>query len=179
MACDFFTVDTVFLCRLYVLFFIEVASRRVRLAGVTANPDGPWVTQQARNVTADLLEGGARIRILLRDRDSKFTGPFDELFRSEEGTVIKTPSRAPRANAFAERFVGTARRKCLDRILILSRAHLDRVLREFVVHYNEHRPHRSLDQRPPFPRRPLPTSAGRMRRRDLLGGLIHEYERAA
>ena len=133
VACDFFTVETLFLRRYYVLFFIEHASRRVWLAGCTTNPDGAWVTQQARNLgLTGLLE---RTRFLIRDRDSKYTGPFDEVFRSEGIRIVKTPVRAPKANAIAERFVRTVRAECLDWLLILNRRHLERVLRVYVDHY--------------------------------------------
>jgi len=144
VACDFFTVDTVLLQRLYVLFFIEVGTRKVYLTGVTANPVGAWVTQQARNLSLSLSRRSDAFRFLIRDRDTKFTASFDEVFCSEGARVIRTPVRSPRANAFAERFVGTARRECLDRLLIFNRRHLEKVLTEYVEHYNEHRPHRSL-----------------------------------
>ena len=146
LACDFFTVDTVLLRRLYVLFFIELDTRRVYVTGVTANPIGAWVVQQARNLTMVLAERARPVRFLVRDRDAKFTASFDEVFRSERIRIIRTPVRAPRANAFAERFVGTIRRECLDRMLIFGRRQLEVVLAEYVDHYNGHRPHRSLDQ---------------------------------
>ena len=187
LECDFLTVDTVFFKRLYVLFFIELATRRVRIAGITTNPDGPWVTQQARNLVMQLDDEGVRPRFLIRDRDSKFTRDFDEVFRSEGMRVIKAPMRAPKARAHAERWVGSLRRECLDRLLIVGRCQLERVLAVYVRHYNEHRPHRSLDQRPPLAQPPPGCaeneaeviSLGRLRRRDLLGGLIHEYTLAA
>lgn len=180
IACDLLTIDTVFLRRFFVLFFIEIETRRVHLAGVTSNPDASWVTQQARNLVGrwDTFP----FRFLVRDRDSKYAGGFDEVFASEGTRVIRTPIKAPRANAFAERFVGTLRRECLDRILIFGRRHLDVVLRAYVTHYDGHRPHRSLDMSPPAPQSP-PVTAGAppssVIRRDVLGGLIHEYERAA
>jgi putative transposase len=188
LECDFLTVDTLFLKRFYVLFFIELATRRVHLAGITTNPDGPWVTQQARNLLMRLDdEGVERPRFVIRDRDSKFSRDFDEVFRSEGIRVIKAPERAPRARAHAERWIGSVRRECLDRLLILGRRHLERVLATYTRHYNEHRPHRSLNQRPPLA--PLPPDeergAGevlaldRLRRRGRLGGLIHEYQLAA
>jgi transposase InsO family protein len=183
LACDFFTVDTVLLQRLYVLFFIEVGTRRAHLSGVTANPVGEWATQQARNLSVHLADRSRAFRFLVRDRDTKFTVSFDEVFRSEGTKVIKTPVRSPRANAFAERFVGTARRECLDRLLIFNRRHLEQVLTEYVGHYNEHRPHRSLGQRSPQqdtePARVSLVDPGRLRRRDRLGGLVDEYELAA
>jgi hypothetical protein len=147
IACDFFTVDTILLHRLYVLFFIELDTRRVHLAGITAHPTGTWVAQQARRVIDQFA--GRDMRGLIRDRDSKFVAAFDEIFRSENIAIIKTLVRTPVANAYAERWIGTVRRECLDRILILGPGHLARVLRDDVAHYNEHRPHRSLDQRPP------------------------------
>lgn len=174
-ACDFFTVETAWLRTLYVLFFIELGSRRVHLAGVTAHPDSAWVTQQGRNLAVDgRLEDA---RFLIRDRDSKYSSSFDEVFRSEGGRVIRTPVRAPRANAVAERWVRTVRSECLDRTLIFSRRHLERILRRYVVHYHEQRPHRGLDLGVPIPGpvpppRPFPSE---IRRRDLLGGLVHEY----
>jgi transposase len=187
IECDFLTVDTVFLKRFYVLFFIELASRRVRIAGVTANPDGDWVTQQARNLVMSLDDERVPVRFLIRDRDSKFTAGFDAVFRAEGIRVIKAPVRAPRARAHAERWVESLRRECLDRLLILGRRHLDRVVRVYAQHYNEHRPHRSLCQRPPLakppPLEPAPSNElprlDRLRRRDRLGGLLHEYELAA
>jgi len=184
LACDFFTVDTVLLRRLYVLFFIEIDTRRIHLSGVTANPVGEWVTQQARNLSFVLAEGIRTARFLIRDRDTEFTVGFDEVFRSEGTRIIKTPVRAPRANAFAERFVGTVRRECLDRMLILGRRHLEQILAEYLTHYNEHRPHRALDQRAPqsLGVTPVPIHDPDMtglRRTEILGGLIHEYRLAA
>jgi transposase InsO family protein len=186
LECDFLTVDTLFLRRFYVLFFIELATRHVRLAGITTNPDGRWVTQQARNLLMQLDDDGAQPRFLIRDRDSKFTHEFDEVFRSEGIRVIKAPVRAPRARAHAERWIGSLRRECHDRLLIVGRLHLEQVVTAYAFHYNEHRPHRSLGQRPPLAQ-PLPKDRGaadvieldRLRRRDRLGGLIHEYQLAA
>jgi hypothetical protein len=184
IACDFFTVDTLWLRRLYVLFFIELGSRRVHLAGCTERPSGAWVAQQARQLAWSLPGRARPLRFLIRDRDSKYTAVFDEVFRSEGVRVIRTPVRAPKANAHAERFVGTVRRECLDWILILGRGHLERVLRVYVDHYNAHRPHRALELMPPEPDAPTPRPlslplASRIRRRDRLGGLIHEYQLAA
>ncbi len=170
-----------------VLFVIELQSRRVHLAGISANPDGAWVTQQARNLLMRLEDEGVRARFLIRDRDSKFSRDFDEVFRSEGIRVIKAPVRAPRARAHAERWIGSLRRECLDRLLILGRRHLERVVRVYVQHYNEHRPHRALAQQPPLAK-PTPirertaseqVRLDRLRRRDRLGGLLHEYELAA
>ena len=182
LACDFFTVDTVLLRRLYVLFFIELSGRRVHLAGVTASPSAAWAAQQARNLTMVLQDRGKRFRFVIHDRDSKFGASFDEVFETEGIKVIRTPVRAPQANAFAERWVGTVRRECLDHLLIGSRRHLQQTLGVYVKHYNCHRPHRALGMDPPAPRQPL-RIAGKdppaVQRRDLLGGLIHEYDIAA
>jgi putative transposase len=182
VECDFFTVETQWLRRLYVLFFIQLGRRRVHLAGVTANPTGRWVEQQARNLLMSFDEQEQRPCVLIRDRDRKFTLAFDEVFRSEDVRVIHAPIAAPKAKAHAERWVGSVRRECLDRLLIVSRKHLERVLREYVKHYNTHRPHRALDQRPPLakpPQAPQGDNLLRLRRRDRLGGLLHEYELAA
>jgi putative transposase len=184
LATDFFTVDTILLKRLYVLFFIELDTRRVYVTGITAKPAGEWVTQQARNLSFVLSDRVRSVKFLIRDRDTKFTGSFDEVFAAEGIEVIRTPVRSPRANAFAERFVGTVRRECLDRMLVVHRRQLEAILREFVTHYNQHRPHRSLAQRAPLAleRARLPIrgpDATRLRRTDKLGGLVHEYRLAA
>jgi putative transposase len=180
LACDFFTVDTVFLKRIYVLFFIEIASRRVHLAGLTTNPNGTWVIQQARNLLMDIDERADRLRFLIRDRDAKFTAGFDEVFTSAGIKIIKTPPRAPRANAIAERWVGTARRECTDRMLIFGERHLRIVLTEYTRHYNAHRPHRSLQQHTPEPHpRVADIQHARVTRRKILGGLINEYSQVA
>jgi putative transposase len=187
VECDSLAVDTLFLRRFYVLFFIELSTRRVHLAGITTNPDGRWVAQQARNLFMRLDDEDVRPRFLIRDRDSKFTREFDEVFCSEGIRVIKAPVRAPKARAHAERWVGTVRRECLDRLLILGRRHLHHVLFAYTQHYNEHRPHRSLGQRPPLatlvPSDEPPIAEvidlDCVRRRDLLGGLIREYQLAA
>ena len=179
---DFFTVDTVWLQRLYVLFFIEVASRRVHLAGCTAHPDSRWVTQQARQVVWTFAERTEPVRFLIRDHDRKFTAGFDAVFEAENIRIVRTPVQAPEANGIAERFVRTARTECLDWVLILSARHLDRVLTVFIDRYNGWRPHRSLDLGPPNGRRPsmwTETQPLTVNRRDRLGGLLHEYERAA
>jgi len=177
LACDFFTVETVTLRRLYVLFFIELGSRRVHFAGCTPNPSGAWVVQQARNLSfTNVLE---RTRFLIHDRDSKFTAAFDEVFRSEGITVIHTPVQAPQANAYAERFVRTVRNECLDWLLIIGRRHLEHVLPIYIQHYNRERPHRGLALQPPEPEPVTQPPGGDVRRRDRLGGLVHEYYRAA
>jgi putative transposase len=165
--------------RLYALVFIELATRKVYFAGITANPTGEWATQQARNIVQKFVERTEPIRFLIHDRDSKFTAAFDEVFSSEGIRTIRTPVRAPRANAFIERWIGTVRRECLDRILIVNRRHLERVLPVYIRHYNEHRPHRSLQQQPPLGEPPPELEAvvplDRVRRQDMLGGLVHEY----
>jgi putative transposase len=180
LAVDFAHVDTVFLRRLYVLVVVEHDCRRAHIAGITAHPTGAWITQQARNLLMDLGDRGDRFRFLIRDRDSKFTAAFDAVFTGADLRIIRTPIRAPRANAIVERFIGTLRRECLDHLLITGPRHLDVVLREYVQHFNAHRPHRSLDQRPPAGDTP-PRSGATVRplRRDRLGGLIHEYVQVA
>ena len=183
IVCDFFTVDTLWLGRLYLLFFLELSSRRVLFAGCTANPDGRWTTQQARQLAWSLPERAKPGRFLIHDRDSKFSRAFDDVFRSEGVEIIRTPFRAPQANAFAERFIGTIRRDCLDWLLITGRRHLDRVLRVYADHYNTHRPHRALGLTPPMPGPRLrlvgSNAPDQLHRRDPVGGLIHEYARAA
>jgi putative transposase len=182
VECDFFTVDTIWLRRLYVFFFIELERRRVHIAGITAHPNGTWATQQARKVLMSLNAEGKLPQILIRDRDVKLTKAFDDFLRNEGVAVIRTPIAAPKAKAHAERWAGSARRECLDHILILSQSHLEHVLREYADHHNTHRPHRALNQQPPIPQpipiRPPPHQA-HIRRRDRLGGLLHEYEIAA
>ena len=144
LATDFFYVDTVLLQRLDVLFIAEHTSRRVPLLGVTANPNRAWVAQQTRNFLMNLGDRAATVTFLIRDRDSKFTSVFDAVFASEGIRILRTPVRAPRANAITERWIGTVRREMLDRMLILHRRHLERVLTEYVMHFNQHRPHRTL-----------------------------------
>jgi putative transposase len=176
LATDFFTVDTVSLKQLYVLFVIELSTREVHILGVTDHPTGAFVTQVARNLVGDLADQGRSIKFLIRDRDTKFTATFDEVFRSEGIRVIKTPVRSPRANAFAERWVRTVRTECLDWILILGHRHLEGVLREYVSHYNQQRPHRGIDLDVPTGGViPTPPSVHQVDRHDVLGGLIHEY----
>jgi putative transposase len=178
IACDFLTVETIALRRIYVLFFISLATRRIEYVACSSNPDGRWVAQQARNLVMQF--GDAQpFRFLIHDRDAKFGRAFDEVVRTQGITVIRTPVQAPNANAFAERWVRTVRADCLDRILILGGRHLDHVLRAYRRHYNTHRPHRALQLLPPDGREPSPSpTPTRLRRRDLLGGLIHEYEAA-
>lgn len=180
LACDFFTVDTVLLKRIYVLFFIELATRQVHVVGVTAHPTGSWVAQQARNLLMGLDQRADGLQFLLRDRDAKFTAAFDTVFTAAGIDVLRTPPQAPMANAFAERWVGTVRRECTDRMLILGERHLTKVLTEYTEHYNGHRPHRSLGQRPPNPPpQVVDLTAARVQRRPILGGLINEYSQAA
>jgi putative transposase len=168
-----------------VLVVICIGSRRLEYIACTNNPDTAWMTQQSRNLLMDLGAVGERPRVLVHDRDTKFGLAFDAIFDSEGIRVIRTPIKAPNANAHLERWVGTARRECLDRLLIFGRRQLERVLRVYIRHYNEHRPHRALDLRAPDPIAAPPAradpsaSAAAARRRDLLGGLIHEYEAAA
>ncbi len=170
-----------FLRRLYVLFFIEHATRRVHLAGITANPTGPWVTQQARNLLMDLGDRASTLKFLVRDRDAKFTAAFDAVFTAVGIRIIKTPAQAPRANAIAERLIGSARRECLDQMLIAGERHLRLVFGEYADHYNTHRPHRRLNQNPPAGHTDPPANGttARVVRRDRLGGLIHEYAQVA
>jgi transposase InsO family protein len=182
LACDLFHLDTITLRRLYAFFVIEHATRRVHILGVTAHPTGACLTQQARNLLIDLDGAGHRIRFLIRDRDrdAKFTAAFDAVFTAIDVRIIKTPVRAPRANAIAERF-GSIRRELLDRTLIINQRHAATVLDEYQHHYNSHRPHRALGQAAPL--RPLPqrttNQTNGTRRLDRLGGLLHEYQQVA
>jgi transposase InsO family protein len=181
LACDLFHLDTITLHRLYAFFVIEHATRRVHVLGLTAHPTGTWLTQLARNFAMDLDDAGRRFRFLIRDRDAKFTAAFDAVFTAAGIDVVKTPVRAPRANGITERFVGSVRRELLDRILIINQRHAAAALAEYEQHYNSHRPHRTLGQAAPL--RPLPqrttTEADTVRRRDRLGGLLHEYQQVA
>jgi putative transposase len=183
IAVDFLTVDTIWLRRLYVLFFIEVATRRVHFAGCTAHPHEEWVIQRARQVSWTLSDRAEPIRFLIRDRDRKFTRRFDEVFQGSGIRVVRTPIQAPQANGIAERFVRTVRSECLDWLLVLNARHAERVLAVFIDHYNRHRAHRSLKLMPPdgrsVPEHCLHPQPASVIRRDRLGGVIHEYERAA
>jgi transposase InsO family protein len=180
LACDFLHVDTVFLKRLYVFFVMEIQTRRVHVLGVTANPTGSWTAQQARNLLMDLGERADRFKFLIRDRDGKFAASFDYVFVGNGVRIIKTPVRSPRANSFAERYVGTLRRECLDHLLIHGERHLRAVLAEFESHYNHHRPHRGRSLHPPVhdPSETIDMTA-RINRRTTVSGLINEYHRAA
>jgi putative transposase len=185
LACDFFHVDcAVTLRRLYVFFVIEVGTRYVHVLGVTAHPDGAWTVQQARNLLMDLGERAPRFRFLIRDRAGQFTEAFDAMLAGAGIKVVKIPPRSPRANAYAERWVRTARAEVTDQMLIAGQRHLLAVLDEYAAHYNQHRPHRALNLG--APRRADITPAAitgltppEIRRRRILGGLISEYERAA
>jgi len=180
LTCDFFTVDTVFLHRIYVFFVVEHATRHVHVLGVTKHPTAAWVTQRARNLLMDLEERSHRFRFLIRDRDTKFTASFDALFTGAGIDVVRTPPQCPQANAIAERWVGTARRECTDRLLIVSERHLTTALTTYAEHFNTHRPHRSLGQHPPDPPPVfIPTPGSTVRRTRILGGLINEYRNAA
>ncbi len=191
MATDFFTVDTLTLKRLYVLFFIELGRRRVWITGVTEHPHGAWVTQQARNVTGALEDKDVMVNFLFRDSDTKYVSSFDTVFTGAGAQQLRTPFRTPNANAHAERFVRAVRTECLDNLLIVNTRHLERVLRAYLRHYNGHRPHQGISQEIPAAGSGTrvtasPPSLGdtdephlRIHRRDRLGGLIHEYELVA
>jgi len=180
LSCDFVHVDTVFLKRLYVFFVMEIDTRCVHILGVTAHPTGEWTAQQARNLLMDLGERVGHFKFLIRDRDSKFMPAFDEVFAGNSSRVIKTPVQSPQANSFAERYVGTPRRECLDHVLVYGEQHLRRILAEYAQHYNHHRPHQSREQRPPLhePGQAIDVTA-RIKRRQAVEGLISEYRRAA
>ena len=176
LACDFFTVETLRLKTVYVLFFIELGTRRVHLAGCTTHPTAAWVTQQARQLSWQLQDGDIPARYLLHDRDSTFVPAFDAVFRSEGVAIIRTPYRAPNANAVAERWIRSARQECLDHLLIVGEAHLRRVLDVYVGFYNRARPHQGLDQRTPVTA-PRPAPHGPIQCRSRLGGLLRSYDR--
>jgi transposase InsO family protein len=178
VACDFFTVETAWLKTVYVLFFIEVGSRRVHLAGCTTTPTSGWVTQQARQFSWKIQDGTVPLRFVIHDRDTKFTTSFDTVYTSEDVTIIRTPVRAPNANAFAERWVRSVRQECLDRLLIVSERHLHRVLTTYVDYYNHARPHQGIDQQCPI-RLVGAARDGPIKRRDILGGVLHDYYRCA
>ena len=178
LACDFFTVETLRLKTLYVLFFIEIGTRRVHLAGCTVKPTAGWVTQQARQLMWKLQEEGRALRFLLHDRDVKFSTSFDAVFASERVEVILTPYRAPNANAYAERWVRSVREECLDHLIIINERHLEQVLKEYSQYYNGVRPHQGLRQQIPESANGKPEH-GAVRKRDVLGALIHDYYREA
>jgi transposase InsO family protein len=182
VACDLFTVETVRMKTLHVLFFIDLHTRRVLIGGVTDGATNvKWCTQIARNLSEVRESRSTRLRFLVHDRDHRFGEPFDEVFKAEGVEIIRTPWRAPRANAYAERFVRTVRAECLDRIFLLNERHLESVLRTYLNHYNQERPHRGLDLRIPEGGPPVSVAGatGSIVRRDRLGGLIHEYHRKA
>ncbi|MER5390135.1 integrase core domain-containing protein [Saccharopolyspora sp. NPDC002686] len=183
IACDFLSIDTSGLQRLYTLVFLEHHTRRLHITGVTAHPTATWATQQARNVADDLGARMDSLRFLIRDRDSKYTDTFDAVFQAEDIEIIKTPVRAPRANAHCERVIGSLRREVLDHVLILGEAHARRILTEYQRHYNEHRPHRARNQLPPeAEEQPLPVQDSPTRhvlRTRVLGGVTSEYRYAA
>lgn len=182
LACDFFTVDTVWLRSLYVLVFLSVGSRRIEYLACHSKPDTAWMLQQARNLLMELDDRDRQVRFLIHDRDTKFPPAFDAVLATESIKVIRTPVKAPNANAHMERWVGSVRRECLDRLLIVGRRQLDHVLGVYACHYNRGRPHRALDLRPHDASTRSSVRAAstppdlRVRRRDLLGGVVHEYE---
>ena len=178
LACDFFTIETAWLRTIYVLFFLELGTRRVHLAGCTAHPTAAWVTQQARQMSWTLQEEGLPIRFLLHDRDAKFPASFDHVFKADNVTIIRTPFQSPKANAFAERWIRSVREECLDHVLILGERHLDRVLKEYVTYFNHGRPHQGIGQQIPAGDK-RSVGRGPVRCRDVLGGIIHDYYRAA
>jgi putative transposase len=183
LAADFVHVDTVLLRRIYALIVIEHSTRRVRLGGITAHPDGAWTVQAARNVLMDLNQRATSIKFLIRDRAGQFTDSFDAVFTADGIRILASPPQAPRANAICERIIGTLRRELFDRLLIINEHHLRRVLAEYLAHYNTARPHRALGQLAPAQgsaRPPEINLAGhRIRRKQVLGGLTHEYQIAA
>jgi putative transposase len=177
LATDFFTVETIALRTLYVLFFIELGSRQVHISGVTPNPSQFWTSQQARNLLWEFDGADPSFRFLIHDNDKKFSSLFDSIFLSEGFHVIHTPYRAPNANAFAERWIRSVREECLDHILIFNAAHLRRVLLEYTnAYYNIARPHQGIKQRTPLPRG-QPSTSGAIHKRKILGGIINDYHR--
>jgi putative transposase len=178
LACDFFTVEILFLYTIYVLVFIEIGSRRVHFAGCTAHPDNAWITQQARQIMWELEDRDPAIRFLIRDNDKKFTDAFDTVFRAEGMAVIPTPNRAPNANAYAERMIRSVREECLDKLLIFNQAHLRRVMRDYTEFFNTARPHQGIAQQIPIPQTSHQAD-GPVRCRNVLGGIIHDYYRDA
>jgi putative transposase len=181
LAVDFVHVDTVLLRRIYALIVIEHSTRRVHLADITANPDGAWTTQVARNFLMDLDERTTSVKFLIRDRAGQFTDYFDAVFQADAIRILTSPPQAPRANAICERMIGTMRREVLDRLLIVNENHLRQVLTEYLLHYNTARPHRALGQLAPAqadtqPPEPINLAEHQIRRKQILGGLTHEYQ---
>jgi transposase InsO family protein len=174
LVCDFLTVETIWLKTIYGLFFIELGTRRIHLAGCTTNPDKTWVSQQARQLVWDLKDQDREMAFLIHDNDTQFTSSFDNVFSSEGIEIIHTPYQASRANAFAERWVRSVREECLDHILVLNENHFRRVLEEYGQYYNHARPHQGLGQHFPISD-PIGVTEGIIRRRDILGGVIHDY----
>ena len=183
VACDFATVDTVMLRRFYVLFFIDTTTREVTFAGITVNPTAAWTVQAARNLFLGHSEKLANTKALVRDRGSQFTASFDDVFRTEGIKVLTTPVRTPVANAFAERWIGSLRRELVDRTIIWNQRQLQRLVTEYIDHYNGHRPHRALQQQPPSPPvapdTALPFPTANITRLPRCDGLINEYGNAA
>jgi len=183
LAADFVQVDTLFLRRVYALIVIEHGSRRAHLAGVTACPDGAWTTQAARNFLMGLGQRAASVKFLIGDRAGQFTGSFDAVFTAERIRILASPPQVPRANAVCERMIGTLRRELFDRLLVVNEHHLRRILTDYLQHYNTARPHRALGQLPPAQSHvqppPIDLAEHRVRRKQVLGGLTHEYQIAA
>ena len=183
LAADFVHVDTVLLRRIYALILIEHGTRRVHLAGITANPDEAWTTRAARNFLLDLGSRAEHVKFLIRDRAGQFTDSFDAVFSAAGVRILPSPPQAPRANAICEPIIGTLRRELPGRLLIASEHDLRRVLTGYLIHYNTARPHRTLGQLPPAQAHARPPQIGlterRVRRKQVLGGLTHEYQIAA
>lgn len=177
LATDYFTVDTWNLRRLYVLFFMELGTRRIVWFGVTEHPNQDWVSQQARNLTWELQERAFQAKFLICDNDKKFPLAFEHVLAGEAVRVIRTPLGAPKANAHAERWVGSARRECLDWMIVRGRRHAELVLEEYVDHYNKERPHRALQLHPPNGQVDGANAKGAINSRPRLGGLLREYSR--
>jgi transposase InsO family protein len=174
LACDFLTIETLWLKTVYVLFFIELGTRRIHLAGCTTQPAAAWVTQQARQLTWALQDQQTPIAFLIHDRDAKFGPTFDAVFHSEQIEIIRTPLRAPNANAYAERWIRSVRQECLDHLLIVNETHLKRVLTEYITFYNARRPHQGIEQRTPIPYAKTEVTNS-VKSRPVLGGIFHDY----